>query len=384
MKSRFIVLLSIFTVMMMVAPQALALEIKVDNQGVVRFYDNSVLGRNTNSANPSLISKPNSQVRPIQNMPDSQVRSIQNMPDSQVRPIQNMPDSQAKPIQNMPDSQARPIQNMPDSQARPIRTIPAYEDKQIYLRPDSNETTVEIRKLPSTTDRVIEGRKNFQPTEVMKADYVEMSFPAQLTEDQIKVAKEKRAEIRKDQEEKIKNHGEKPQEIQNQLKEQQQIREKYLQKLQETRKERHQETVEVKSRTESGENILGLKSRHTTALLKNGAEFQLNPTTNEVTVTTPSGQEHTLNHLPDQAIERMEAAGFFTEDGSVEKEIEVKTYDNGELFYRKQDKIKKRLFGVIPVQVDSEVILNDATGEVIEKELAPDSLFKQFINAVSF
>ena len=247
----------------------------------------------------------------------------------------------------------------PDAQTKPIKTIPASENKQIYLKPGLDKTAVEVQKLPGTTVKSIGDKENFVSTEVMSVDHVEMNFPAQLTADQIETAKEKRGEIKEKHQE-------------------------YLQKLQQMRQERHQETVEVRNRANHGENILELKSRHATALLKDGAEFQLDPTTNQVAITTPSGQEHILNHLPDQAIERMEEAGFFSNEEGVEEEVEVQVYDNGELFYHKQDKIKKKLFGVVPIQVDSEIVLNDSTGEVIEKELVSDSIFTQFLNAVSF
>ena len=304
MKSKIIITIAILFTIMLVAPQALALEIQVDNKGIVRFYDDSILGKNINSVTPSSISRP-------------------------------------------------------DAQTKPIKTVTTYENKQIYLKPGSDKTAVEVRKLPSTTVESIGDKENFVSTEVMSVDHVEMNFPAQLTADQIETAKEKRGEIKEKHQE-------------------------YLQKLQQMRQERHQETVEVRNRAESGENILELKSRHATALLKDGAEFQLDPTTNQVVITTPAGQEHILNHLPDQAIERMEEAGFFNSDEGIEEEVEVKIYDNGELFYHKQDKISKRLFGVVPIQIDSEIVLNDSTGEVIEKELVSDSIFTQFLNAVSF
>ena len=48
MKSKIILTTATLFTLMLVAPQALALEIQVDNKGVVRFYDDNILGKNVN------------------------------------------------------------------------------------------------------------------------------------------------------------------------------------------------------------------------------------------------------------------------------------------------------------------------------------------------
>ncbi len=317
MKSKVTTVIVLFSIFAIAAPQALALEIKVDDKGVTRFYEGGVLGVTSN---------------------------LKKTRANYIAPTEVKSD--------------------------PIKTMPAYENKDIRLRPEQDTTVVEIRK--SEMDDA-----EFTPAEVLRSDHVEMDFPAQLTEDQIEAAKEKRAKWVEGRKEKVEQRKE-------EVEEKQERREEYLQQLHEQRQERYQEKIEVRNRIKDKEQQLELKSRHATALLRNGAEFNLDPSTNEVSITTPSGQEHTLNHLPDQAIERMEAAGFFMGGENLAEEVEVQVYDNGDLYYHKPDKIKKRLFGVIPVEVDSEIVLNDNTGEVIEKEAAPNTIFEQFFNSVSF
>jgi len=284
MKTRLVTFLSLLTIAIIAAPQALALEIKVNDRGVINFYEDHVLGRNTDSVNPT-------------------------------------------------------------STSRPIKTIPAYADKKVYLKANADETTVELRKTPNSN------RGDFVSTETMKSDRVKMSFPAKLDDG------------RDDNES---GQG-------------------YLEKIRTERTERTKEMVELKNRFKEKKQVLELKSRNVKASLKNGAEFVLDPITNEVTITTPSGEERVLNHLPDQAIEKMEAAGlFFGISDDAEEELEVETNESGELIYTKKDQIEKKLFGIFPRQVDSKIILNDATGEVTEVELAPNSIFEQFFNAISF
>lgn len=159
----------------------------------------------------------------------------------------------------------------------------------------------------------------------------------------------------------------------------------YMEKIREERQERDQEMVELKNKIKEKKQTLDLKSRNVRATLKNGAEFQLDSETNQITIVTPSGEEHVLNHLPDQAVTKMTEAGFFSAAGDeIDEDLEVKTNDLGELIYVKKDQIKKKLFGFFPRQIDSEIILNDATGEVTAVELEGESIFERFFNAVSF
>lgn len=154
--------------------------------------------------------------------------------------------------------------------------------------------------------------------------------------------------------------------------------------LREERQERHEETLELRSEiNEVGETELELESRKIKAKIKQGAQFQLDPTTNQVSIVTPSGNTHVLEHLPDQAIERMKEHGLFS-DTLDEAQIEIETKDTGEVVYKVEGTRRKHIFGVIPREVETEIELDDATGEVTETEVSSPSLLDQFLDAVSF
>lgn len=155
-----------------------------------------------------------------------------------------------------------------------------------------------------------------------------------------------------------------------------------------------QTMIEIKSRQRNQKQALELKSKQVRAELKQGAEFKIDPETQLVTVITPSGNEHTLNHLPDQAVEKMSATGLFdatqltdkTEADAEETEapVKIETTDDGEVYYTTQATQHKRLFGLFPRQVETEVKLNDETGQVSTEELPAPTYFSQLLNDFSF
>ena len=140
--------------------------------------------------------------------------------------------------------------------------------------------------------------------------------------------------------------------------------------------------VRLKTKDAQGAHRLELESRQVKADIPNGIQFELNADTNEVTLITPSGEQKTLNHLPDQAIERMKAAGIFSDtDVLDEAEVSVNS-DTQEIEYRQKVRVTRRLLGFFKREVDSEVVLNDKTGEVREEQQATG--FAKFLNSISF
>ncbi|MBT3249868.1 MAG: hypothetical protein HN846_02475 [Candidatus Pacebacteria bacterium] len=224
-------------------------------------------------------------------------------------------------------------------------------NKNFVVKDKEDKFEIELRDKDDDDDH-----DEFRKIERMEADDIRVKFPAKLNDN-----------------DRDKNDDD------------DEYEQRYAEKIREERKDRAEEMVELKNKLREKSQVLELESRKIKASLKNGAVFNLDPVTNEVMITTPSGEEHVLNHLPDQAIERMEAAGlFFGVSGEAEEELEVETNDLGELIYTKKDKVRKKLFGLFPRQVESEIVLNDTTGEVTEVELEGDSIFEQFFNSVSF
>lgn len=83
---------------------------------------------------------------------------------------------------------------------------------------------------------------------------------------------------------------------------------------------------------------------------KQGAQFSL--ANGVVTLTTPSGKTHELK-LPEQAIENMQRNGFFnTPVASDESEINQIVPE------------KKKLLGLIPVEINMQLTIDTKTGEM--------------------
>jgi hypothetical protein len=260
------------------------------------------------------------------------------------------------------------------------REIRSGVDKEIRIRADKDDFRVELKdRFENRQDNDQDRNQRLQRIEEIRDDEVNISLPAGLKLDKETDREEIKARLKAKAKRKLDGR---PEEIDEQLLEK---RANYQEEIRKQRQERKDELIEIRNKLKDNKQTLELESRKVKAALKNGAEFSLDPTTNEVTVVTPSGETHLLNHLPDQALERMKATGLFSDTSSSDKqEVEVETTANGDLVYKKRDKIKKKLFGLFPREIESEIILNDSTGEVIEEPLPPTTFFGQFFNSLSF
>ncbi|NCN06760.1 MAG: hypothetical protein GW946_02845 [Candidatus Pacebacteria bacterium] len=129
------------------------------------------------------------------------------------------------------------------------------------------------------------------------------------------------------------------------------------------------------------EHRLMLESRRVEAHLPEGAQFELSSETNQVSLITPSGEQRMLNHLPDQAIERMVASGLFTAGDQIDTTMVEVNSDTQEIEYRQKVRVTKRLFGLFRRGVETEVILNDTTGEV--RADSQTTGFAKFLDSLS-
>ncbi|NCO12104.1 MAG: hypothetical protein COZ34_00865 [Candidatus Pacebacteria bacterium CG_4_10_14_3_um_filter_34_15] len=155
----------------------------------------------------------------------------------------------------------------------------------------------------------------------------------------------------------------------------------YLEQLREERKTRLQEQLELRNKQrEDGKQEMELESRGITARLTR-AEFVYDATTGIVTLTTPSGNVHELNHFPDQAILRMEEV---TTDDLENADIEVSTTDDGSIIYKSKGTKKTKFLGLFSRDVDTEIVLDDETGEVVETDLQAASLLGRILDSLSF
>jgi hypothetical protein len=162
------------------------------------------------------------------------------------------------------------------------------------------------------------------------------------------------------------------------------VKERIQERLEE-RKQRKDEKIEIQTeKFVDGSTEFQFESRNIKAKLR-GAEFVLDPATNNVTITTPSGQQHTLNHLPDQAIAQMQKAGVIdsVSGDTTTDQVEITTKPDGTVAYQLKQKKQKRIFGFIPRTVETEVELNDETGDVVENTVVSENPFVRFFDSLA-
>lgn len=225
-------------------------------------------------------------------------------------------------------------------QAQPIRTMSIQEDKNILVRAGKQDAQIEL-KSKSAQD----SGQSLSQSEQLSDKQIEIEFPAG-NNDQAEATQEQSV---------------------------------YLEHIRQERQKRSEEMIQIRNKNKNQEKVLELQSRRAKASLQQGAEFKLDPENNQITVITPSGQEHLLNHLPDQVVDRMNQRGLYPDD-----ELEIETNDEGETIYQTKAIQKRRLFGLFPREIALDVELNDTTGE-IEASLAQDSSFlEQVLDSLSF
>jgi hypothetical protein len=155
----------------------------------------------------------------------------------------------------------------------------------------------------------------------------------------------------------------------------------YRQKLIKERRQ-NEDALEVKSKLDAtGQQELELQNNAVRAELR-GADFAFNPETNTVTLTTPSGQEHELNHLPDQAIDRINAVITVQNTDPASPDVSIETTEEGTLYRTKAVK-RKKLFGLFNRDIQTEVVLDDETGEVATLEQQSPGLLGKLLDAFS-
>jgi hypothetical protein len=229
---------------------------------------------------------------------------------------------------------------------QPVRTINAEEKREIRIKSDEGKTEINIKEKREKAETK---SKRYEESETVEAPRLRAEFPAEL--------KTEESETKTEQ----------------------------IEKVRAERQERKEDMVELRTQFKDKKQTLQLESKSVKATIQNGAEFTLDPETNEVTLTTPSGNIHALNHLPDQAIERMKAAGVF--DSSIadgEVELEVETTEDGDVLYKAEAQEEKKVFGLFPRKIRKTVRVDDATGEVTETAVEQKTVIGKFLDSLAF
>ncbi len=240
---------------------------------------------------------------------------------------------------------------------KPTKILPRNEQNRIRLTPQKNATDVQIEKKKLIEDKTGETPKlEFERKEAMSADDIRIGVPA---------VREKERET----------------EVENEVENEQENDRPEIERLRAERRERGDEEFEIQSETkDDGTTEFQFESRNVKAKFPAAAEVLVDPTTREVTIMTPNGKEHVLQHLPDQAIDRMLEAGFATmgEDGT-KSEVEVENTADDRVVFSMTQKKTKRLLG-FPIEVENKVSLDDETGEVSETEIPPENPLLRVLN----
>lgn len=109
--------------------------------------------------------------------------------------------------------------------------------------------------------------------------------------------------------------------------------------------------------------------------------LSINPETNELIVTTPSGQK-IVTVLPDQAVENMLSKSVLSdvdeEEGEDSVEIETR---NDDLVYKVKGKKDHKFLGFIPLKTAITAFVSAQTGQLTAKE---QSLLSRIIERLSF
>lgn len=154
-----------------------------------------------------------------------------------------------------------------------------------------------------------------------------------------------------------------------------------IEKLREERKLRIEEKIELRNKQGvDGDQELELETKGISATLKN-ADFEYDQETGILSVTTKNGEVHELNHLPDQAIEKIMA----NRGEELNKdEVEIEVNDDGTTEYKVNATKKTKLFGLISRKINTQIVLNDDTGEITENEIENTTVLGKLLDNLSF
>jgi hypothetical protein len=258
---------------------------------------------------------------------------------------------ESKESKERPKREERKKSEPAQKRAAPIKVVPANQDRQLRVKEveSSTELSVEAaQKRDQIKEEKKEQRPVFEKQDVISTERLQLELPAELKTSETQELRSVR--------------------------------------VFDERRGRQGEKIELKNEVgEDGKATLELESRSVKAHSR-GAEFVIDPTTRNIILTTPSGKQHTLTHLPDQALTRMVEAGVVSSDSAqVEDEVlQIETKEDGRVVYSAQVKKQKRLLGLLKRHVETKVEVDDETGEVETTELPAPTLLGKVANFLSW
>ena len=323
-------------------PQIFALDISITPTGQIKFYQSQVLGDETEDH-------------------ETETKKTEQSEQNKQAEEKNREEDK-KRAEETQKIQEQNRENKKQEAEKSFKLVAPSSSQELKISPVKNKIKIELKKKKTG---LTEPTTSFERSETMETERLRLNMPAEIKDS------EKEDEVEEEVED---------DEIENEVeKDEAEIDREYQQKLSEERKQRTQEMIEIKNKLREQQQSLEIKSRDVSAHLGGGAEFVVDPVTNELSIITPSGNTHVLHHLPDQALEQMSAHGV---DTNVDQ-LQITTGDNGQVKFAAKAMKQKKLLGLFKREVETEVELDDNTGEVVETEIQPDTLFASLLNRLS-
>lgn len=401
-----------FALVLIAAPQVSALEFTFFSDGSLKIVSPQVLGDSTEDKSAEL-----------------QKETEKKMMEKTREEEKNMREDQKKTQEKQTESNSSNTGNSRSVQSQQV--LPSQQRKEVRITPQTRKVQVEVRERMQTEDKKPE--KTPQPTTQSRlnnksGDNKETSTPAagglpirlpsslnkgafkveEGATDQVKVllpaSPIRREETETSSEGKNPANEDRMMKPVNMFKETENETEKMgdgttdeamttprilpfipneeaaekVKRAYEERQQRTSEVVEINAESnENGEEAkVELKSRESKAILKNPLATITIDDNNEVKVVKPNGEEHVLNFLPDQAVERIKEVA----DRIEESDIAIETRDNGDVVYSTNATEQRRLFGLFNRPIETKVELNDSTGEVRKTDIPATSFLGRLLD----
>lgn len=344
MQKNFLPVLIASTLLLLLAQPAKALSIQIDDQGQIQFFAGQVLGKDSEEAEKKETESSDDDSKDDDDAADEVEQEIEHAPEVEsehARPEPEKPREVPRAEKKSEDKKPEPrkvLKNITTKENKLLKIKNNREKAEVFLEQKAGKPTPQQRK-PENGSEEVTGSESFD----------------------IKLPVNQKPELRERSEDEKKAINE------------------VIAKIKRERSERR-DSLEFKSKiNDDGTNELEIESGAIKAKLKS-SEFAIDPATNEVKITTPNGTEHTLIHLPDQALQQMIATKKLEATDEIDQsELTLETKDDGSVVYKTKVTNKRKIFGFIPFNYESEVELNDA-----DSEITSEPTDKSFIGQLLF
>jgi len=327
--------------LLITAPQAMALEIQINSQGQIVFYNDAVLGEADERPQKVETPSPNKETKsaPV-------LKKINTTEQKRLRIEKGVPnkvevEKRILPIKGSDNKGAFKTQEVTETGRLKV-TFPARQ----------NEKEIERREALDTPKPNVEA-EDFNAAKLESADQDLMEKDLSKTEAEKNQINAFKAQV----------------------------------KLQRSQRDAESEQVELEAGMLTGDADFNLKSRGVTAKI-DGKQVLFDPSTNQLILIKANGEEKVLTTLPDQALSRMREVGAISPEVTPtegQPELTLETTADGQVAYSTQAVAEKRVFGLgfLKRSIRTKVELNAETGEVAQTPVLSNSAWGRFLDRFS-